>query len=167
MAILSATMGYLMMYFVNDCKPLGNDSTKFPVEMYCAEGQYNAAASLWFQTPESSVRSLFHDPKGIRHAISNNNNIKNEHNINYVFTGAHNDLTLAIFVVLYFFLAATTFGLSMSSGLFIPSLLIGSAWGRLIGSGLAKLFPNCVRVMNLRHFAMNFDIACKVKYQLL
>ncbi|KYQ58999.1 H(+)/Cl(-) exchange transporter 7 [Trachymyrmex zeteki] len=119
-AILSATMGSLMIYFVNDCKPLGNDPTKFPVQMYCAEGQYNAVASLWFQTPESSVRSLFHDPKG-----------------------AHNDLTLAIFVVLYFFLAAATFGLSMSSGLFIPSLLIGSAWGRLIGSALAKLCPHC------------------------
>ncbi|XP_012538386.1 H(+)/Cl(-) exchange transporter 7 [Monomorium pharaonis] len=119
-AILSATIGSLMIYFVNDCKPLGNDPTKFPVQMYCEEGQYNAVASLWFQTPESSVRSLFHDPKG-----------------------AHNDLTLAIFVVLYFILAAMTFGLSMSSGLFIPSLLIGSAWGRLIGSGLAKLCPNC------------------------
>lgn len=65
--------------------------------------------------------------------------------IKFSFIGSHNDITLAIFVVLYFFLAVATFGLSMSSGLFIPSLLIGSAWGRLIGSGLAKIFPNCVR----------------------
>lgn len=119
-AILSATMGFLMIYFINDCKPLGNDPTKFPVQMYCAEGQYSAVASLWFQTPESSVRSLFHDPKG-----------------------SHNDITLAIFVILYFFLAAATFGLSMSSGLFIPSLLIGSAWGRLIGSALSRICPDC------------------------
>ncbi|XP_076240097.1 chloride channel protein 7 [Calliopsis andreniformis] len=120
-AILSATMGFIMIYYLNDCKPLGQDPTKFPVQMYCNEGEYSAVAALWFQTPESSVRSLFHDPKG-----------------------SHNDITLAIFVVLYFVLAVFTFGLSMSSGLFIPSLLIGSAWGRLIGSGLAKLFPNCV-----------------------
>lgn len=119
-AILSATMGSLMIYFVNDCKPLGNDPTKFPVQMFCAKGQYSAVASLWFQTPESSVRSLFHDPKG-----------------------SHNDITLAIFVILYFFLAAATFGLSMSSGLFIPSLLIGSAWGRLIGSALSRICPDC------------------------
>ncbi|EFN62069.1 Chloride channel protein 7 [Camponotus floridanus] len=118
-AILSATMGSLMIYFINDCKPLGNDPTKFPVQMYCAEGQYSAVASLWFQTPESSVRSLFHDPKG-----------------------SHNDITLAVFVILYFFLAAATFGLSMSSGLFIPSLLIGSAWGRLIGSALSRICPD-------------------------
>ncbi|CAL7951003.1 unnamed protein product [Xylocopa violacea] len=120
-AAISASMGFTMIYFINDCKPLGRDPTKFPIQMYCNEGEYSAAAALWFQTPESSVRSLFHDPKG-----------------------SHNDITLAVFVVLYFFLAVATFGLSMSSGLFIPSLLIGSAWGRLIGSGLAKLFPNCV-----------------------
>ncbi|XP_043599053.1 H(+)/Cl(-) exchange transporter 7 isoform X3 [Bombus pyrosoma] len=120
-AALSATLGFSMIYFLNDCKPLGRDPTKFPIQMYCKEGEYSAVAALWFQTPESSVRSLFHDPKG-----------------------SHNDITLAIFVVLYFFLAVATFGLSMSSGLFIPSLLIGSAWGRLIGSGLAKVFPNCV-----------------------
>lgn len=119
-AALSATIGFTMIYFINDCKPLGKDPTKFPIQMYCNEGEYSAVAALWFQTPESSVRSLFHDPKG-----------------------SHNDLTLAIFVILYFFLAVVTFGLSMSSGLFIPSLLIGSAWGRLIGSGLTRLFPNC------------------------
>ncbi|XP_031829641.1 chloride channel protein 7 [Nomia melanderi] len=119
--VLSATMGFVTIYYLNDCKPLGQDPTKFPIRMFCGEGEYNAVAALWFQTPESSVRSLFHDPKG-----------------------SHNDITLAIFVILYFFLAVFTFGLSMSSGLFIPSLLIGSAWGRLIGSGLAKLFPNCV-----------------------
>ncbi|XP_076293210.1 chloride channel protein 7 [Lasioglossum baleicum] len=119
--VMSATMGFIMIYFLNDCKPLGQDPTKFPIQMYCREGEYNAAAALWFQTPESSVRSLFHDPKG-----------------------SHNEITLAIFVILYFILAVFTFGLSMSSGLFIPSLLIGSAWGRLIGSGLVRLFPNCV-----------------------
>lgn len=64
------------------------------------------------------------------------------------FIGAHNDITLAIFVILYFFLAAATFGLSMSSGLFIPSLLIGSAWGRLIGSALSRMCPNCVSYTN-------------------
>ncbi|KAF7401475.1 hypothetical protein HZH68_007295 [Vespula germanica] len=120
-ATMSATMGFLMIYFLDDCKPIGQDPTKFPIQMYCKEGEYSAVAALWFQTPESSVRSLFHDPKG-----------------------SHNDITLAIFIILYFILAVFTFGLSMSSGLFIPSLLIGSAWGRLIGSGLSKICPNCV-----------------------
>ncbi|XP_076626273.1 chloride channel protein 7 isoform X1 [Colletes latitarsis] len=119
--VLSATIGFIMIYMINDCKPLGKAPAKFPIQMYCNEGEYNAVAALWFQTPESTVRSLFHDPKG-----------------------SHNDTTLVIFVVLYFFLAVFTFGLSMSSGLFIPTLLIGSAWGRLIGSGLSKLVPDNV-----------------------
>ncbi|XP_024938725.1 H(+)/Cl(-) exchange transporter 7 [Cephus cinctus] len=119
-AAMSAIMGFLMIYFLDDCKPLGQSPTKFPVQMYCKEGEYSAVAALWFQTPESSVRSLFHDPKG-----------------------SHNDVTLAVFVILYFFLAAATFGLSMSSGLFIPSLLIGAAWGRLVGAVFTKLWPAC------------------------
>lgn len=63
-AALSATMGFAMMNLLDDCKPLGQDPTKFPIQMHCNEGEYSAVAALWFQTPESSVRSLFHDPKG-------------------------------------------------------------------------------------------------------
>lgn len=63
-AVMSATMGFVMMYFSNDCQPLGKDPTKFPIRLYCKEGEYSTAAALWFQTPESTVRSLFHDPKG-------------------------------------------------------------------------------------------------------
>ena len=32
--------------------------------MFCDEGQQSTSASLWYQTPEESVRSLFHDPTG-------------------------------------------------------------------------------------------------------
>lgn len=66
-SILAATVGSLMIYFLNDCKPLGKDPTKYPVQMFCKEGEYSAVAALWFQTPESTVRSLFHDPIGIYH----------------------------------------------------------------------------------------------------
>jgi len=34
-------------------------------QMYCGDGEYNAVAAIWFQTPEASVRSLFHDPPGM------------------------------------------------------------------------------------------------------
>ena len=30
--------------------------------MFCSEGEESAAAAIWFQTPEKSVRSLLHDP---------------------------------------------------------------------------------------------------------
>lgn len=118
-AAVTATVGCLMMFLINDCKPLGQDPTKYPTQMYCMDGEYNVLASIWFQTPEASVRSLFHDPDDTHKAIS-----------------------LLVFVVCYFLLAAWTFGLSTSNGLFIPTLLTGAAWGRLVSILLFYLFPD-------------------------
>ncbi|KAG5883579.1 hypothetical protein JTB14_016719 [Gonioctena quinquepunctata] len=117
-AAVSATAGCLMMYIINDCKPLGQDPTKYPTQLYCLDGEYNVLASIWFQTPEESVRSLFHDPPN-----------------------THNAISLASFVVVYFLLSSWTFGLSTSNGLFIPTLLTGAAWGRLVSIGLYTV-PN-------------------------
>ncbi|XP_046406212.1 H(+)/Cl(-) exchange transporter 7 [Ischnura elegans] len=118
-AAISATLGFVMIYFLNDCKPLGQDPTKFPIQMHCNDGEYNAVAAIWFQTPEASVRSFFHDPPG-----------------------SHKALSVGIFFSLYFLLSCWTYGLSVSSGLFIPTLLTGAAWGRLVGMGLESLAPN-------------------------
>ncbi|XP_060522651.1 H(+)/Cl(-) exchange transporter 7 [Cylas formicarius] len=117
-AAVSATLGFLMMFLINDCQPLGQDPTKYPTQIYCLDGQINVPASIWFQTPEASVKSLFHDPPN-----------------------THNALSLAVFVVIYFFLASWTFGLSSSNGLFIPTLLTGAAWGRLISIGMFYIYP--------------------------
>ncbi|KAJ3645556.1 hypothetical protein Zmor_023201 [Zophobas morio] len=122
-AAVSATAGFLMMFCLNDCKPLGQDPTKYPTQLYCQDGQYNVLASIWFQTPEASVRSLFHDPPN-----------------------THNATSLFAFVVIYFLLACWTFGLATSNGLFIPSLLTGAAWGRLISVGLYKIVPDQVLI---------------------
>ena len=66
-AAMGTTMGFLMIFFIDDCKELSNNSTKFPIQLFCnGDNQYSAAAALWFQTPESTVRSLFHDPPGIK-----------------------------------------------------------------------------------------------------
>jgi chloride channel 7 len=32
--------------------------------MFCEDGQFNAVAAMWLQTPEASVRALFHDQPG-------------------------------------------------------------------------------------------------------
>ena len=52
--------------------------------------------------------------------------------------------SLALFTLSYWLLACWTYGLSVSSGVFIPSLLTGAAWGRLIGMGVFALFPKMV-----------------------
>lgn len=129
-ATISCTLGCFMMYLLNDCRPLGNDPTLTPVQLFCEDNEYNAAAALWFQTPESSVKSLFHDPPG-----------------------SHQILTLLVFVPIYFYLSNITYGLNVSLGIFIPCLLTGAAWGRLTASFFALAFPG-IKFINPGKYAL-------------
>eukprot|EP00064_Thunnus_orientalis_P016398 superscaffoldBa00003243_g16463 len=107
-AAVTATVSFTMIYFSNDCQPLGPEHTEeYPLQLFCADGEYNSMATAFFNTPERSVRSLFHNQPG-----------------------TYNPLTLGLFTLTYFFLACWTYGLAVSAGVFIPSLLIGAAWGR-------------------------------------
>jgi chloride channel 7 len=108
-AAISAIVGFVLsFYLANDCQPIGRDLvSKFPVQLFCDDGQYNAMSGLFFQTPEQSVRSLFHDPPG-----------------------SFNPLTLTVFCIAYYILTVWTYGLAIPSGLFIPSILIGASWGK-------------------------------------
>ena len=76
---VTATTGFLMFYLMNDCKPYGNGPTKNPIQMYCDDGEYNVIGAIWFQTPEQSVRSLFHDPPGSHHLATLGKYIQNIH----------------------------------------------------------------------------------------
>ncbi|XP_077475771.1 H(+)/Cl(-) exchange transporter 7 [Stigmatopora argus] len=116
-AAVTATVSFTMIYFSNDCQPLDPDhSEEYPLQLFCADGEYNSMATAFFNTPERSVRSLFHNPPG-----------------------SYNPLTLGLFTLTYFFLACWTYGLTVSAGVFIPSLLIGAAWGRLCGILLSAI----------------------------
>lgn len=119
--ILTASCTFIMITFINDCRPLGVDPTINPIQLFCDDNQYNVAASLWFQTPEKSVKSLFHDPPG-----------------------SYELMTLVIFLMIYYPLSCLTFGLSVSIGIFIPTLLVGAAWGRITAMGMAMIFPQWV-----------------------
>lgn len=52
--------------------------------------------------------------------------------------------TIILFAMAYYILSIWTYGINVSAGLFIPNLLIGSAWGRLIGVYLRNTFPDSV-----------------------
>lgn len=108
----------MMMFTISDCRPLGVDPTLHPVQLFCKDNEYNAAAALWFQTPEASVKALFHDPP-ISHQL----------------------LTLLVFVLVYYPLSCITYGLSVSMGIFIPTLLVGAAWGRITSHLLSDYIP--------------------------
>jgi len=54
-------------------------------------------------------------------------------------------LPLVVLCIVYHVLATWTYGLSVSSGVFIPSLLIGALWGRVVGMLVITVWPAAVR----------------------
>ncbi|XP_018654804.1 putative chloride channel protein [Schistosoma mansoni] len=115
---LTTTLCFSIMWAVRDCSPLAYTSSSFPLKMMCADNEFNSISSLLFSTPERSLRTLLHDPP-MTYSIS----------------------VLTIFVLVYYFLACITYGLSVPAGLFIPSLLIGAGWGRIIGNLMHTVDP--------------------------
>ncbi|KAJ0396142.1 hypothetical protein ATCC90586_008575 [Pythium insidiosum] len=90
-----------------------DDTAEYPykkelVQFYCPSGQYNDLASLMLSGGEVAIKHLFHAPP----------NSFDVHN-------------LVVFWVVMLLLACVTYGLKVPSGLFVPGLLIGAAYGRL------------------------------------
>ena len=93
------------------------------VPFRCKEGQYNEVASLIFTEADVAIKQLFH----FREAGGADD-------VSTFSSGA-----LFLFFVPYILLATLTYGIAVPSGLFVPSLLAGAAFGRLFGHLLHKL----------------------------
>ncbi|KAG2527295.1 hypothetical protein JM18_003660 [Phytophthora kernoviae] len=90
-----------------------DDSVQYPykkelLRFYCPKGQYNDLASLMLTSGEVAIKHLFHAPP-------DSFDVQN----------------LVVFWAVMLFLACITYGLKVPSGLFVPALLIGAAYGRL------------------------------------
>lgn len=102
-SLLTASIGFLMIILLGDCYSLKTEETEYPVGYGCPKGkaeqfyvivdlrfltgQHNVMAALWFNTPEATLRNLFHNKDGTWTAQ-----------------------TLCIFVGTYFFVACVTYG---------------------------------------------------------
>lgn len=117
-SVMSATFAFTLIYFYDDCKPIGAANITRPLQFFCQDGQYSSMGTLVFNTPEESIRNLFHLEES-----------------------SYDVAMLAGFAPIYFLLATWTYGLFVPSGLFVPCILTGAAWGRLWGVALRKLFP--------------------------
>jgi H+/Cl- antiporter ClcA len=60
------------------------------------------------------------------------------------FSDEWNFTPLLVLFIVYHLLATWTYGLMVSSGVFIPSLLIGAIWGRMIGMIVIQFIPSVV-----------------------
>ena len=88
------------------------------VQFQCKKGEYNELASLFFTEQDTAIRHLFH--------------------FRELGDGELADATFSMECLVAFFLSYTamsvmTYGLAVPSGLFVPSLLSGAAFGRLCG----------------------------------
>lgn len=77
-------------------------------QFQCQSGYYNDLASLFFNTNDDAIRNLFGSS---RFRIS----------------------SLFIFFITIYFLGIVTYGIAVPAGLFIPVILAGATYGRLVG----------------------------------
>lgn len=118
-ALLTSCCYYFLPWIAN-CIPCPSDST-LPCpsidesgeykRFQCPPGYYNDLASLFLNTNDDAIRNLF-SPRTIK-----------------VFHIA----TLFIYFVTIYCLGVITYGIAIPSGLFIPVILAGAAYGRLFG----------------------------------
>ncbi|KAL2103380.1 hypothetical protein ACEWY4_000248 [Coilia grayii] len=81
-------------------------------QFFCSNKSYNDMATLFFNPQEVAIHQLFHQE------------------------ATFSPVTLSLFFVLYFLLSCWTYGVSVPSGLFVPSLLCGASLGRLVANVL-------------------------------
>ncbi|XP_042428437.1 chloride channel protein CLC-a-like [Zingiber officinale] len=91
--------------------PEGSDNFK---QFNCPSGHYNDLASLLYATNDDAVRNIF------------SSSTPSEFHL----------LSLLIFFPLYCVLGLVTFGIAVPFGLFLPIILMGSAYGRLLALAL-------------------------------
>lgn len=111
--------------FLAKCKPCDlsrdeicptNGRTGNFKQFHCPKDYYNDLATLLLTTNDDAVRNIF------------SSNTPNEFGMG----------SLWIFFVLYCILGLFTFGIATPSGLFLPIILMGSAYGRMLGAAMGS-----------------------------
>ncbi|KAK4712693.1 hypothetical protein R3W88_007206 [Solanum pinnatisectum] len=106
--------------FLAKCKPCdsslsdscpGTGETGNFKQVTCPNGYYNDLATLLLATKEDAIRIIFSLNTGTEFQV----------------------ISLLIFFLLYCILGVITFGIAVPSGLYIPIILMGSGYGRLLG----------------------------------
>ncbi|XP_014280458.1 H(+)/Cl(-) exchange transporter 7 [Halyomorpha halys] len=95
------------------------------------ENEYSASGLFFFQNTGGVFRSVF---------------TENESHIG--------TLPLTIFCLYYYFGTCLLVGCQLCNGIFIPHILIGNIWGRIIAENLNILFPNSVPWARPNKFAL-------------
>ena len=118
---------FTVPYYWKICQPLpdatGVDAQQVELisrlnQFNCEENEFNPTASLFLVDGNDAIKLLFH---------------MHHHTFPLV--------SLILFFLFYIALATLTYGIAVPSGLFVPSLLSGAAFGRLVGNVFYELSP--------------------------
>ncbi|KAH1223121.1 Chloride channel protein CLC-d [Glycine max] len=89
------------------------------VNFFCSKDkEYNDLATIFFNTQDDAIRNLF-SAKTINEYSSQ---------------------SLLTFLVMFYALAVITFGTAVPAGQFVPGIMIGSTYGRLVGMFVVKYY---------------------------
>ncbi|GLC67770.1 hypothetical protein PLESTF_000605500 [Pleodorina starrii] len=132
-SVLTSTLSFVVPLLVlcRDC-PAGSEGVcprtdnlhsgnfvKFGCSHFAGRGRYNDLATLFFNTQDDAIRNLFSSKTKREYTVS----------------------ALLIFSTIFYFLATLTYGIFAPTGLFVPSILCGAAYGRLVGIFVADMHP--------------------------
>lgn len=130
-ALITSTLSFTLplMFSCQDCPKDAGDtcprrdnshSGNF-VSFGCTyQNQYNGLSTLFFNTQDDAIRNLF------------SSKTKSEYTVSALLT----------FTTIFYFLAVLTYGVAVPTGLFVPSILCGAAYGRLVGIFVAEMHPD-------------------------
>ncbi|KAF3790176.1 Chloride channel protein [Nymphaea thermarum] len=99
----------------------------------CPAGQYNDLASLFLNTNDDAIRNLFSTGTDTEYSIS----------------------TIILFFSAIYGLGLITYGVAVPCGLFIPVILAGASYGRLVGTligGITDLDPGFFALLGAASF---------------
>ncbi|KAG6394942.1 hypothetical protein SASPL_145533 [Salvia splendens] len=85
---------------------------------YCSDREYNDLATIFFNTQDDAIRNLF--------------SAKTIHEFSAQ--------SLLTFLVMFYSLAVVTFGTAVPAGQFVPGIMIGSTYGRLVGMFVVNFY---------------------------
>jgi len=129
-----ACLSFFMSACWQICTPMPSDTSDWTnqerdlldelVPFQCKTGYYNQLASLYFTPAETALRQLFH--------------FREYDGSDYV---TFETIPLLLFFIPYFFSSALCSGAYAPTGLFVPLIIGGAAFGRLIGHILNDAAP--------------------------
>ncbi|KAL0585514.1 hypothetical protein ABG067_004655 [Albugo candida] len=109
LAFCMSIVSFWLPYFFGICRPVDGPYASELVQMYCPEGEFNDLASLFTISYSTSIKQLLH----------------------FTTASSFSSRSLLIFFGGFYTFACWTYGVAVPSGLFVPSLLAGAAFGRL------------------------------------